>query len=71
MHSGTVLVEFEALESTGNRDIIFDAPYNQEVDGIRAHDWESCEHLILEEATKMGFKIQSQLPGFEKGSNRF
>ena len=61
----------KALESTGNKVIIFDAPYNQDLNGLRAHDWESCEHLILNEATEMGFEIQSQLPGFEEGRDRF
>ena len=57
----------EALTDSGNQVIIFDAPYNKKTKGIRAHDWESCEHLILEEAAKMGFEIQAQLPGSETG----
>ena len=60
----------EALKNTGNRVIIFDAPYNQDISGPRAQNWITCEHLILSEGTAMGFELQSQLPGLEAGTNR-
>ena len=59
-----------ALQNTGNRVIICDAPYNQHLKGLRAADWGACEHLILQQAAELGFRLQTQLPGFEAGTNR-
>ena len=60
----------EALRSSGNQVIVFDAPYNQHLDGPRAHDWLECEQLVLADATERGFVIQVQLPGLEVGTDR-
>ncbi|HJO79635.1 MAG TPA: hypothetical protein QGI67_03470 [Acidimicrobiales bacterium] len=60
----------EALRSSGNRVIVFDAPYNQHLNGPRARDWLECEQLVREDAASNGFEIQGQLPGLEAGTNR-
>ena len=54
-----------SLRSSGNSVIVFDAPYNQEVDGPRATSWLNCEQMILDLAAEMGFEIQPELPGLE------
>jgi 5'(3')-deoxyribonucleotidase len=60
----------EALRATGNRVIVFEAPYNRHLEGPRARDWAECEHLVLVDAAEQGFTLQTQLPGFEPGTNR-
>ncbi len=59
-----------ALRASGNRVIVFDAPYNKETQGPRAHDWAECEHLILLDAADQGFNLETQLPGLETGTDR-
>ena len=59
-----------SLRSSGNSVIVFDAPYNQEVDGLRATSWLNCEQMILDLAAEMGFEIQPELPGLEVSDAR-
>jgi len=54
-----------SLRNSGNSVIVFDAPYNQEVEGPRATSWLNCEQMILDLAAEMGFEIQPELPGLE------
>ena len=61
----------EALRETGNRVILFDAPYNQGVPGTRALDWTECEQMVLRDAATAGFEFQTSLPGMERGAGRF
>lgn len=44
----------EALRSSGKRVIVFDAPYNREVAGPRAHDWDEAFELITQEYQRFG-----------------
>ena len=59
-----------SLRNSGNSVIVFDAPYNQEVDGLRATSWLNCEQMILDLAAEMGFEIQPELPGLEVSDAR-
>ena len=59
-----------ALRDAGNHVIVFDAPYNQDVEGPRAHDWTDVEALVLERAAALGFVLQSPLPGVDDGTSR-
>ena len=59
-----------ALHESGNRVILFDAPYNQAVTGLRAKDWAECEQMVLRDAATAGFELQTSLPGMERGSGR-
>ena len=59
-----------SLRSSGNSVIVFDAPYNQEIDGPRATSWLNCEQMILDLAAEMGFEIQPELPGLEVSDAR-
>lgn len=59
-----------ALRAAGNHVIVFDAPYNQDVDGPRAHDWLEVEALVLERAASLGFTLQLPLPGVDDGADR-
>ncbi len=60
----------EALRATGNRVVVFDAPYNRDLGEPRASDWSECEHLVLLDAAQHGYQLQTQLPGFEPGTDR-
>ena len=59
-----------ALRESGNRVVLFDAPYNQAVTGLRARDWTECEQMVLRDAATAGFEFQTALPGLERGSER-
>ncbi len=60
----------DALRASGNRVVVFDAPYNRHLEGPRAEDWLACEQLVLEDAAARGFELQVQLPGLEAGTDR-
>ena len=60
----------DALRATGNRVIVFDAPYNRGLPGTRATTWTECERLILADAADRGYEFQTTLPGLDRGSDR-
>jgi 5'-nucleotidase len=43
--------------------VVFDAPYNRDLDGPRAADWREVEHLVAEVASRAGHPVQAQLEG--------
>jgi len=49
--------------------IVFDQPYNQEFDGLRAKDWSEVEELVSDLAAQTAAR-QPQLPGFDAGADR-
>ncbi|HEX6421415.1 MAG TPA: hypothetical protein VFZ77_23130 [Acidimicrobiales bacterium] len=59
-----------ALRSTGAHVIVFDQPYNREVDGPRAGSWAEVENLVGERVTDLGLALQAPLPGLEDAANR-
>jgi 5'-nucleotidase len=59
-----------ALREAGNEVIVFDAPYNQEVDGPRARAWTDVEQLVEEMILRRGHPLQSPLPGLDAGADR-
>lgn len=59
-----------ALRSTGAHVIVYDQPYNREVDGPRAADWHQVENLVGERVTDLGLSLQAPLPGLEDAANR-
>jgi 5'-nucleotidase len=60
----------EALRGAGNTVIVFDAPYNQDLDGPRASSWDDVEHIVGEIATAAGVSLQGQLPGLDLAAER-
>jgi 5'(3')-deoxyribonucleotidase len=52
----------EALQAAGNVVVIYDQPYNREIDGLRARDWDEVEAMVGEVAAEAGFAVQGQLP---------
>jgi 5'(3')-deoxyribonucleotidase len=60
----------EALRDAGNHVIVFDAPYNQDVDGPRATSWPEVETLVADHIASLGVPLQAQLPGLDAGADR-
>jgi len=58
-----------ALREAGNTVIIFDQPYNRELDGYRAENWGEVEELVAALAARKG-AVQPQLPGLDAGAER-
>jgi 5'(3')-deoxyribonucleotidase len=59
-----------ALRNSGAHVIVYDQPYNRDVDGPRAVDWAGVEDLIGARVTELGLSLQAPLPGFEDATNR-
>ncbi len=60
----------EALREAGNTVIVFDQPYNQHVEGLRAHDWGEVNAIVEQLAADAGLPVQAQFPGFDSGADR-
>jgi 5'(3')-deoxyribonucleotidase len=60
----------DALREAGNDVIVYDAPYNQHVDGHRAYHWDQVEQLVAALAAAQGVPLQAQLPGLDEGASR-
>lgn len=59
-----------ALRESGAHVIVYDQPYNRDVDGPRATDWVTVENLVGARVTELGLSLQAPLPGFEDAANR-
>ena len=60
----------EQLRSAGNEAIIFDQPYNRELDGLRAASWPEVEEIVMDRAAAYLGAMQPQLPGVDAGADR-
>lgn len=60
----------EALRAGGNTVIAFDQPYNREIPGLRAKDWDEVEEIVAELVTKRSGSFATQLPGVDPGADR-
>ena len=58
-----------ALRRAGHDVIVFDQPYNAELDGPRACGWDEVEPLVFELAAPHR-ALQPQLPGIDAGADR-
>jgi 5'-nucleotidase len=59
-----------ALRELGNDVIVFDQPYNRDLDGPRAANWAEAEEIVEQLAAAKGKGLQRQLPGFDAGTDR-
>ena len=59
-----------ALRETGAHVIVYEQPYNHDVEGPRAVDWSEVEDLVGARVTDLGLSLQAPLPGFEDATNR-
>lgn len=51
-----------ALRETGGTVIVFDQPYNRDLDGPRARTWPEAASLVAELMARSGLPVQEQLP---------
>jgi 5'-nucleotidase len=51
-----------ALRGSDSPVIVFDQPYNRDVDGPRARSWTDAEQLVTEAMTVAGLPVQAPLP---------
>lgn len=54
-----------ALREAGNHVIVYDAPYNRDVEGPRARDWAEVEALVTSRIAELGVPLQPTLPGLD------
>ncbi len=59
-----------ALRALGNEVIVFDQPYNREIDDPRATRWEEVEAYVAGRAAARGRPLQGLLPGVDDGRRR-
>ena len=59
-----------ALREAGNDVIVFDQPYNQDVDGPRAYGWPDVEAWVADLAAAKGLPLQAQFPGLDDPTRR-
>ena len=59
-----------ALRARGNTVIVFDQPYNRDLDGLRASNWVEVEAIVSELAAEKVGSFASQLPGVDAGADR-
>ena len=50
--------------------VVFDQPYNRDVDGPRAVGWEEVEEWVASVAAAQGRPLQSQFPGMDDPGRR-
>ena len=60
----------EALRATGAQVVVFDRPYNRNLDDPRATNWEQVEQLVAELVAASGIALQSSLPGISDAPDR-
>ncbi len=60
----------EALRSEGRTVIVFDQPYNRELDPPRASAWEQVEAMVYDELIAHQGAVQHQLPTFDPSTER-
>ncbi len=59
-----------SLRAAGNDVIVFDQPYNRDLDDPRAGSWDEVEELVHDLAAAAGQSLQRQLPGLDAGAAR-
>lgn len=60
----------EGLRRAGNEVIVFDQPYNQAVEGLRASTWSEVEDIVLTRMTDAGIPVQASLPAVDDEAER-
>jgi 5'-nucleotidase len=58
------------LRRAGNPVIVFDQPYNRDLDGLRAETWPQVETLVTRIRLERGDAVQGRLPIPDDGGDR-
>lgn len=59
-----------ALRESGAYVVVFDQPYNRDLDGPRARDWRELEQVVGERMAALGRAHQPALPGIDDARHR-
>ncbi len=59
-----------SLRAGGNTVVVFDQPYNRDLDGPRASNWAEAEAVLTSLVTERIGAFAAQLPGVEAGAER-
>lgn len=59
-----------SLRAGGNTVVVFDQPYNRDLDGPRASNWAEAEAVLASLVTQRVGTFEAQLPGVESGAER-
>jgi 5'(3')-deoxyribonucleotidase len=60
----------DALAREGNEVIVYDQPYNRNVDAPRARSWAEVETLVVDAMARRGLPVQPPLAPLDDGSER-
>lgn len=60
----------EALRRAGNPVVVFDQPYNRDLAGPRARDWEEAEQLVIDLVIARGIPVQGKLLEVDEPTER-
>jgi 5'-nucleotidase len=58
------------LRAAGFNAIVFDQPYNQDLEGPRVHSWSELEDMVMTLAAARLGVVEQQLPGVDAGADR-
>jgi 5'(3')-deoxyribonucleotidase len=60
----------DALRRAGNTVVVFDAPYNRDLEGPRAETWTDVEQAVSALVSERGIPLQAAFPGLDDGPHR-
>jgi len=58
------------LRAAGRTAIVFDQPYNRDLDGLRATNWDQVEDIVYGLMAEAGVVAEPSLPGFDPDPER-
>ena len=60
----------ESLRAAGRTAIVFDQPYNRDLGGLRANNWNEVEEIVYDLMTQAGVVAERTFPGFDPDAAR-
>ncbi|MFB0902618.1 MAG: hypothetical protein QMA93_07140, partial [Acidimicrobiales bacterium] len=55
----------EGLRAAGRTAIVFEQPYNRDLDGLRARNWDEVEEIVYDLMAEAGVVAAPAFPGFD------
>jgi len=60
----------ESLRAAGRTAIVFEQPYNRDLDGLRARNWDEVEEIVYDLMANAGVIAAPAFPGFDADAGR-
>ncbi len=60
----------EGLRAAGRTAIVFEQPYNRDLDGLRARNWDEVEEIVYDLMAEAGVVADPAFPGFDADGAR-